>query len=276
MASPDAAHGESERGYAMVAAVAAMALFALLALDGIGMGRGAVAGASAAVEHARLVAAANAGTAIAVHGLGLVEAPRRWQPSSELHVVDFDGMTMSITVEDEMAKVPLNFVQAPRIKRLFELAGVPITQVDGLVAAFLRLRGDPIVGSGVSRSTSVPAGLTAIDELTLLDGMTPAIYARLAPAVTVAGTTLAFDPQDAGPLARAVMSAGATTPQAIEQVVSSADRQPALTTGEVRRYGHSLAIRVEVGDGANGHFVQTTIVELTGVAGQPYLVRALS
>ncbi len=272
MASPDGAPvDEAERGYAMVAAVAAMALFAILALDGIGMGRGAVASASATVEHARLAAAAGAGTAIALHGLGLVEPGQRWQPTGEPHVVDFDGMTVSITVEDEMAKVPLNFVLAPRIRRLFERAGVPMTQVDGLVAAFLRLRGDAVPG----RSASSTFGITAIDELTLLDGMTPAIYARIAPAVTVSGTTLAFDPQHAGPLASAVMSAGATTPQAAAQVASSVDRRPALSTGDPRIYGHPLAIHVDVGDGASGHLVRTTVAELTGVAAQPYIVRAL-
>jgi len=275
MAFPDGTPvDESERGYAMVAAVAAMGLFALLALDAIGMGRGAVAGASATVEHARLVAAAGAGTAIALHGLGLIEPAQRWQPTGEPHVINFDAMTVSITVEDELAKVPLNFVQVPRIRRLFELAGVPITQVDTLVTNFLRLRGDPIPGTG-GRAASSPSGITAIDELTLLNGITPAIYARLAPAVTVSGTTLAFDPQHAGPLALAVMSAGATTAQAATQQTSPVGRGLASPTVDARIYGHPLAIRVDVGDGAGGHFVQTTIVELTGVAVQPYLVRAL-
>ena len=259
----------------MVAAVAAMGLLALLAIDGIGMGRGAVAGASAAVEHARLAAAAGAGTAIALHGLGLVEPGQRWQPTGETHLVDFEGMAVSITVEDEMAKVPLNFVQVPQIRRLFELAGVPITQVDALVAGFLRLRGDAVPGATARRSASSAAGITAIDELTLLDGMTPAVYARLAPSVTVAGTTLAFDPRHAGPLALAVISAGATTTQATRQVASPVGGRPALSTEDTRIYGHPLAVRVDVSDGASGHRVQTTIVELTGVAAPPYIIRAI-
>lgn len=276
MASPDDLRfGESDRGYAMVAAVAALGVFALLAFDVIAMGRGAVAGASAAIEHARLAAAAAAGTAIAIHGLGLVEPAQRWQPTGEPRIIDFDGMTLSITIDDEAAKIPLNFVQAPRIRRLFELAGVPIARVDGLVADFLRLRGDPIAGDHGSRDASSPTGLTAIDELTLLDGMTPAIYARLAPAVTVSGTTLAFDARHAGPLALAVMSAGATTPQQVAQVAPPNDRAAPAPASEVQIYGHPLAIRIDVADGGRGHLVQISIVELTGVPRQPYLTRSL-
>ena len=183
MASPDGVNrNESDSGYAMVAAVAAMGLFAILALNGLAMGRGAVAGASATIEHARLVAAADAATAVAVHGLGLLETAQRWQPTGETHTIDFNGMTASITVEDETAKIPLNFVQVSRIRRLFELAGVPIARLDRIIADFLRLRGDPV--------RSFPAMLLGLVRSTLLREKYG--VSRLDPAVAVAAVSEFF------------------------------------------------------------------------------------
>src|SRR5580658_2436340 len=110
-----------EQGYAMIAAVAAVAVFGYLALAAIAGGRSAVVAASAGLTRARLAADADAGVALAIHDLGLTDPTRRWSVVGPPHPVTFQGASLTITIEDENGKIPVNFVQASELRRLFEL-----------------------------------------------------------------------------------------------------------------------------------------------------------
>jgi general secretion pathway protein K len=198
-----------ERGYAMIAAVAAVAVFGYLALAAIAGGKSAVVAASAGLTRARLAADADAGVTLAIHDLGLTDPSRRWSVTGPPHQIAFQDASLSITIEDENGKIPINFVQAAEMRRLFEQGGADPRQIDGLVEALLDLRGDPrprAASAGFARIEAQRGPLSSLDELELLPGMTPALYARIAPAVTVYANTLAFDPRTASPLALAVMS----------------------------------------------------------------------
>jgi general secretion pathway protein K len=256
-----------ERGYAMIAAVAAVACFGYLALSAIKGGRSAVVSAGADLSHARLSADADAGVAMAIHELGLGDPRRRWSVVGPPHQLEYEGARLAITIEDENGKIPINFVRADQLRRLFEAAGADPRQIDGLVEAFIDLRGDPRPGA-----TPVDAGfqaqrgpLTSLDELMLLPGMTPALFARIAPAVTVHASTLAFDPRTASPLALAVMStSGVAAPGSVLAAASPIDLN-----------GRTLSIRVDAADGRGGALRRTAIVEFTGAAARPYVMRGL-
>jgi type II secretory pathway component PulK len=207
--------GRRDQGYAMIAAVASVAVFGYLALGALKGGHSAIVAASADMSHARLSAAADAGAAIAVHDLGLVDPRRRWSLSDSPHTLDFDDVHLTIAIEDENGKLPINFLRADQIRRLFEQARADPRRIDGLVEAFLDLRGDAKpndagAGGGFARIDSrierERGPLTSLDELELLPGMTPELYARIAPAATVYASTLSFDPRTASPLALAVMA----------------------------------------------------------------------
>ena len=122
-----------ERGYAMIAAVAAVAFFGYLALAAIAGGRSAVVAANAGLAHAKLAADADAGVALAVHDLGLSDPSRRWSLTGPPHQVAFQDADLTITLEDENGKIPINFVQAQTLRRLFEQAGADPRRIDGLV-----------------------------------------------------------------------------------------------------------------------------------------------
>lgn len=285
-----------ERGYAMIAAVAAVAFFGYLALAAINGGRSAVVGASAGLAQARMAADADAGVAMAIHELGLSDPARRWSVTGPPRQVEFHGANLTISVEDENGKIPLNFVSASELRRLFELGGADPQQINGLVLALIDLRGDPgSPGSGSPGSGPPNSGrtvgiapldtriaaqrgpLSSIDELELLPGMTPALYARIAPAVTVHATTLAFDPRTASPLALAVMSpANANSPAAVERTRQQAGQTPALAgLPPVTLVGRTVTVRVDVDDGQGGRLRRTAVVEFTGARTRPFLVRGL-
>ena len=275
-----------ERGYAMIAAVAAVAFFGYLALAAIAGSRSAVVAASAGLTRARLAADADAGTALAIHELGLTDPSRRWSVTGPPHQVAFQDARLTITIEDENGKVPINFVQSQRLRSLFELAGADPRQIDGLVEALLELRGDPNP-SGAGGSAGFPrldprieaqrGPLSSIDELELLPGMTPALYAKVAPAVTAYASTLAFDPRTASPLARAVMSpANANSPAAVDQALASEGQSPAPSgSSPISLAGRTVTVRADVADARGGRLQRTTVVEFTGAAARPYVIRGM-
>lgn len=275
-----------ERGYAMIAAIAAVAFFGYLALAAIAGGRSAVIAASAGLTRARLTADADAGTALAIHELGLTDPSRRWSLTGPPRQVAFQDARLTITTEDENGKIPVNFVQARQLRSLFELAGADPREIDGLVEALLDLRGDPNqAGAGEPvgfpridpRIAAQRGALSSIDELELLPGMTPALYAKIAPAVTVHASTLAFDPRTASPLALAVMSpANANSPAAIDQARVGAGHTPALAgPATIGLAGRTVTVRVDVADARGGRLRRTTVVAFTGAPSRPYIIRGV-
>ena len=186
---------------------------------------------------------------------------------------------LTISVEDENGKIPLNFVSASELRRLFELGGADPQQINGLVQALVDLRGDPRpLGSGPTpgiapldaRIAAQRGPLSSVDELELLPGMTPALYARIAPAVTVHAATLAFDPRTASALALAVMSpANANSSAAVERMRQQAGQTPVILAGR------TVTVRVDVDDGRGGRLRRTAVVEFTAAPTRPFLVRGL-
>jgi len=278
--------GRRERGYAMIAAIVAVAFFGYLALAALAGGRSAVIAASAGLTRAKLSADADAGVAMAIHELGLSDPARRWSVTGPPRQIEFQGATLTITVEDENGKIPLNFILAPQMRGLFEKAGADPQQIDGMVEALLDLRGDPKPKDAISpagfprideRIEAQRGPLSSLDELTLLPGMTPALYARIAPAVTVYASTLAFDPSTASPLALAVMSpSNANSPGAIEQARERAGETTALGAAPpLSLTGRTVTVRVDAGDGHGGGLSRTAVVQFTGAPGRPYVMRGV-
>lgn len=281
-----AARQGGERGYAMIAAIAAVAFFGYLALAAIAGGRSAVDAAGAGLTRAKLTADADAGMVLAIHELGLTDPARRWRVTDPARQVRFHDVRLTITVEDENGKIPINFIRGEQLRRLLELAGADSGEIDGLVDAFIDLRGDPRPGgpgaageaSGADERIALQRGpLSSLDELELLPGMTPALFARIAPALTVHANTLAFDPRTASPLALAVMQpSNASAALALEQArdrVAEMSAQP--DQPPIGLAGRTLALRVDADDGQGGRLSRTGIVEFTGAAARPYVMRGL-
>jgi general secretion pathway protein K len=268
-----------ERGYAMLAAIISVSYFGYLALTAIEGGRTAVVAASADLARERLATDADAGVTIAIHELGLTDPTQRWAVTGPPHTVDFDGARLTITVEDENGKIPINFVQAPELERLFETAGADPRAADAMVEALKALRGDPNPGGFPDLGDGIAAQrgpLTSADELNLLPGMTPTLYATIAPAITVYANTLAFDPQTAPPLALSVMS----SPTATQQGPTATPPSPsgghnAGPPPPSSLTGRTVTIRIAADDRRGGRLRKTAVVEFTSAPARPYVVRAL-
>jgi len=262
-----------EDGYALLAAVGALALFGWIAFTVTAAGRGGVASAGAIVEQARLAAAAEAGLALAVNHLAARNRADRWSIDARPYQERFDGIRITVRIEDERGKIPLNRIDEAQVRLMFEALGLPEDRVAALTDAFIDWRDDDDMARplGAEAEWYGAAGvrprngdLRSIDELMQIKGFDPDLYARLSRSVTVwPGMSGAFEPANADPLAIAVMTrAGMGSPQVIERQRELAGQRPAQSIApDVELAGRPLTVRVTADHGVEGRMEQATVIE---------------
>ena len=128
----------------MIAAVTAMAVFAFMALESTNEARVALIGAVRARQPGATERGGGRGVRLGRARLGASSIPpRRWNAAGDLRTVDFDGDVLTIGVENESGKIPLNLIQAPQAKTMFQLAGASPELADKLTAEFIAMREGP-------------------------------------------------------------------------------------------------------------------------------------
>lgn len=273
------ARSGGERGYALVAAVVAVAAFAYIALQVLAAERGGLALLGARSQQAKLIAAAEGGVALAIHGLADEDLTARWASDGRSRRVQFGDVDLTIVVEDDRSKAPLNQLTDAQARALFQGAGAPSDRLDAMVSAFRDWRTQDMV---VAHLTGPPpphairhGPIFTVGELIGLNGMTGPVLSRIAPAVTVFGDDDApFRPGNASPLAFAAMSgqpAGDLQSLANQTAIAAQRPDEVIAAGDLT--GHTLTVRVTatLPDGARAG--RTAVIELTGNRAQPYWIR---
>lgn len=272
-------------GYALIAALTAVVAFTLLAFEVLAATRGEVAMTGAEMDRARLAAAADAGLALALAGLNTDDVTTRWAIDGRSRQATFEGIELSITVEDERGKIPINLLNEDQVRSMFEIAGASGERLDTLVDSFEDWIDDDTEPRphGAELSYYATQGIAprngafrTLSELAHIKGMDPALYVRLAPSLTVFfGESGGFSPQTAQPLALAVMSgSGLNSPAVIQRQRELAGQRPVLDfVDKTPLAGRLLTIRIVASDTGGGRFVRAAIVELTGNSQDPYWVR---
>ena len=275
-------------GYALIAAIVAMLAFSLLALEVLADSRGDVAMASAEMQRARLTNAADAGLAMALAGISTDEQDARWAIDGRRRDTSFNGVSLAITIEDERGKIPLNLIDEDQVRNMFEMAGVSGERLEILADSFADWTDDDSDPRphGAEKADYASLGIQprngpfrTLDELRQLKGMDDALFARLAPALTVFfGESGGFSPSTSQPLALAVMTeGGVNSPAYLERQRELAGERPALEIEDEQPLeGRTLTVRILASDNADGQFRRSAIVELTGNPKEPYWVRWMS
>jgi general secretion pathway protein K len=272
-----------EGGYALVAAVTAMAAFAYIAFEVIAASRGAVIGAAGEYDRARMKAAADAGVALAVHGLSIDDRTNRWSIDGRPRGLSIGGLNVSVAVEDEKGKIPLNHMSEEQARILFGAAGVSGERLEVLTDSFNDWRDadDDRRSNGAEGPDYAAAGirprngrLRTVDELVHVRGMDAGLLARIAPSLSVI-TEGDFQSAYASPLAIAVMTeTGMDSPEVIERQRELAGQRTAIDiTPDVDLIRRPLTVRVTVTDGRGGRFQAAPVIELTGLRERPFVVR---
>lgn len=269
----------------MFAAVTAVAAFAFVAFELLAVHRGAIASVDAQVESAELRADADAGLAAAIYGLSLPDASQRWSIDGRSRTMRFADALLTIVVEDEHGKIPLNRLNEDQVRRMFEVAGVQSHRLDQLVDTFedWQDEDDDRRPNGAEAPDYVSQGIKprnddfeSIGELALIKGMDKTLWEKLAPALTVFyGETGAFSVEDSQPLALEVLSGtDANAPDIIQRQRELSGQRPALDTAPpVNLTGRPLTVHVIARNSEGGTYKRATIIEFTGNAKKPYWIR---
>ncbi len=275
-----------DEGYAMVAAVAGVAAFAFIAFEIIAVYRGVIASVNGQVENARLTAAADAGVAAALWGLGQPDPQQRWAIDGRTRTLRFGDTMLSIVVEDEHGKIPLNRLNDDQVRQMFAAAGVTGDRLDELVDTFQDWQDedDDVRPHGAEAPQYAPQNIKprngdfeTVGELAMVKGMDTALYNKLAPSLTVFfGETGSFSVEDAQPLALAVLSGtDMNSPDVINRERVLAGEKTAIQDQQpvVDLVGRPLTVRVLARDIEGARYQRSVIIEFTGIKTDPYWVR---
>jgi general secretion pathway protein K len=277
---------ERDDGYAMVAALAGVAAFAFIAFEILAVYRGVVASVNGQVENAQLTAAADAGIAAAIWGLSQSDPTQRWTIDGRSRTLRFGDTMLTIVVQDEHGKIPMNRLNEDQVRAMFQAAGAAGSRLDQLVDTFedWQDEDDDKRPNGAEAPDYVQQNIKprngdfeTVGELAMIKGMDVALYNRLAPSLTVFfGETGSFSVENAQPLAMAVLSGtDMNSPDVIERERELAGEKPVMQDQQqaVDLVARPLTVRVLARDPEGAKFQRSEIIEFTGNKSDPYWVR---
>jgi general secretion pathway protein K len=287
---PRPASRSRESGYALIAAITAVAAFAYIAYEVMASDRGAIIALGGQAERARLEAAADAGTVLAVHALGQSDPSTRWSIDGKVHEAEFAGMRLQISIRDERGKVPLDGLNPDQSRTFFEQGGASGDRVDALVDELRDFQSgederatndetsQPVQTSYLAQVRQ--AGFRGVGDLMALKHMDVALYNRLAESSTVFFEESGpFEPLNADPLAKATMHTGedVDTPDISSGGPDNSDDNPSDgppdTPVDYNVVGRTVTVEVVAINARGAHDHRRSIVELTGNPSQTYWTR---
>jgi general secretion pathway protein K len=189
---------ERQRGIALLMVLWALLLLALLATVFGGNARTEVLLARNLVENAQAEALADAGVYRAIAGLSKEPREGGFQGDGRVYTWHATGGEVRFSVRDEGGKIDLNQASESLLRELFVAVGVDPKRSAELADAIVDFRDedDNKRPHGAEERDYVAAGLPygpkngsfeLVDELVYVLGMTPDLYRKVAPFVSVRG-----------------------------------------------------------------------------------------
>jgi general secretion pathway protein K len=294
-AEPGANAGQ--RGWALVAVLWTLAILSMMAAASQALTVTSARVTHIAYDNARIDGDIRAGVVRAILALDDPRLAARWRVDGVPQNFTFDGLAMRVSVQDTAGLIDLNVADEDTIVGLFTSAGLSADAAKTLASNISDWReplggdDDPSRKQGTTDAQYAAAQLgymphhnpfQTVDELRLVIGMTPALFARVAPALTVysrdsdvdeqtapAMVLSALYPGDANKVARTIAARNDPQPQAGGNGAPSGP--PGIISDSGSSWGHSY--RVTIAAAPNGRrIVRTAVVEPTGDPNRPYLV----
>ncbi len=275
-----------EKGYALIAAVVSIVLFALMALAVINSTRGPTLMVTAEADRARLLAAADSGVSLAIQGLLIRDPAQRWRIDKSVHHESLGNIQLDIMIEDERGKIALNLINKQQVERMFAAFGLQGVELETAIDGFMdwrdedfdeRPRGSEFAAYAPRKIKPRNGELRTLGELALINGVGRALADRIAPIATVNFGSGEFDPRFASPIAARVSADD-------EADADLAEFSTVLQAGRTIRafrpppsstlIGRLLTINVEARSGQVAHAQRKVIIELTGAEARPFVIRA--
>lgn len=189
-----------EQGFALVFVLWMVALIAILAISLVHETSMQAKMARNQYEHARARALADTGISLAIIEMldRAAAAPLRLDGSEQN--LAYDGGTIRLRLQDEAGKIDLNSAPDAVLSRFFQiLTNRDEDSVDlgAAIAAWKQRRLAQWAGPDGSAANTTNGPFLAVEELLEVNGMTPEIYNRVAPFLTVLSRSARVDPLSA-------------------------------------------------------------------------------
>jgi general secretion pathway protein K len=267
----------SESGVALVTVLWAFAILSVIAASVIATGRSEARLTRTLAERARLQAVADAGIARAILALLAPAAASRPALDGSGYETEFAGERLSMSVQDEAGKIDLNTASDELLVGLLASAGLDPdaarAQADKIED--WREPGDLKRLNGAKASDYQAAGylygprggpFETVEELGLVLGMTPALVAKLRPAVTVYSQLTGIDASVAPP--EALRALPGMTADKLQSLLASRGQveQPADLSG------HVLMIRCRIVSRTGATIRREAVLRLTGIPRRPFRI----
>lgn len=234
----------AQRGVALLVVLWACTLLAILLGGYAAMARTEGLQARYQFEQVRAHYAAEAGVMRAVYALQAPDQASRWIADGRPYPFRFDGVAVSVSAIDEGGKVDLNTATPDVLAGLFRAAGENADRAAALAQAVVAWRSYAVSPEQKSQRAAPYAAagrsygprngpFASVQELQMVLGMTPALYAKVAPYVTIWSGRASPDPSTAPLLALAALP-GMTMARANAAVagrVAADPRAPGLARG---------------------------------------------
>ena len=204
-----------QRGFALLIVLWTMGLLALLVAQFSATGRTEVRVAA----NLRANAVAQAAADGAMHEAILRILQNAWAPDGRAHVVRVGDAIVDVRIKDEFWKVNPNTATLPMLQAMLTSRGIDAGKTAALSKAIVDWRaGDapaqsgppkrgPFVAAGLSRRQTVRL-FESLDQLSGVTGMTPALMARIVPAMSIYQEADALDMGAVSPGADASQTPG--------------------------------------------------------------------
>jgi general secretion pathway protein K len=290
---------ERERGWALVSVLWTLAILSMMAAATEALTISSARISHRAYDNARFDADFHAAVVRAVLAIDDSRENARWRIDGVPQHFSFDGLDMLVSVQSQAGLIDLNVADTDNITALFTSAGLAPSAAKTLAANVddwrtpINSDDDPTRKQGTTDALYNNAGykprhnpFQTVDELKLVAGMTPALFARVAPALTIYSRDADVDedsapiivlnalyPGDPNKVAQTIQARENPQPQAGANGSSSPPGPPGVLAGSASSWG--LSYSVTVAAAPNGrHILRSAVVEPTGDPDRPYLVEA--
>jgi general secretion pathway protein K len=239
-------------------------------------------------EAAAIDADFDAGLSRALVGVGDQRPEARWRVDGIPQHFAYDGAKMTITVQDESGRIDLNAADQSMISRLLQSAGLDLDAANALTDKILdwRTTSDLVRLHGASDEEYAAKGypwhprhgpFQSVGELKLVMDMTPALFARIRPALTVYSKRPAIDTEVAPK--EALRAFLLENPSKVEEILK--ERADAAARGvasdvvspETTQYGQTYDVSIDLAKNGK-HLHRDVVAMLTGDDKHPYIVLA--
>lgn len=288
---------DRQRGWALVSVMWTLAILSMMAAATEALTISSARISHRAYDQARLDGDFRAAVVRAVLAIDDPRVRARWRLDGVPQHFSFDGLDMVVGVQSQAGMIDLNVTDVDTITGLLTSAGVAPASAKTLAANIddwrtpLNGDDDPSRKQGTTDGLYTNAGykprhnpFQTVDELKLVAGITPELYERIAPALTVYSRDADVDedtapaivlgalyPGDANRVTQALRTR--ENPQASNGDNSTPSGPPGVLGASASDWG--ISYRVTVLAYPNGRrMLRSAVVEPTGDADRPYLVEA--